>query len=199
MMNRIAALVLAGGAARRMGGLDKPLLDLGGRSMLAHVFDRIGLPDIAISANGDPTRFAAFGAPVLDDGMFLGEGPLAGMLAGLDWAAARGAADLLTLPGDTPFVPRNLATALAPSPACAAGDGQVHHLVALWPVACRESLRALLSEPGRRDIRWFAASIGMRRVDFPVGKWDPFMNINTMEQLAAARAMLDRPGMEGWA
>jgi molybdopterin-guanine dinucleotide biosynthesis protein A len=198
-MTRIAGLVMAGGGARRMGGGDKPLLDLGGQTMLARVIARIGLPDIAIGANGDPSRFAAFGLPVLDDGPFVGEGPLAGVLAGLDWAAGRGASVLLTVPGDTPFIPTGLAAALAPSPACAERFGQAHHLVALWPVSRRESLRTLLSAPGRRDIHRFALAIGMRRVDFPMGKWDPFTNINTPEELAVARAILDELGTEGWA
>ena len=99
---------------------------------------------------------------------------------------------LLTVPGDTPFVPRGLAAALAPPPACAASDGRAHHLVALWPVACRGGLRRLLSAPGRRDIAYFAAGIGMRRVDFAIAKWDPFLNVNTPDDLAAARAIAER-------
>ncbi len=196
-MDRIAALVLAGGSARRMGGGDKPLLDLGGQPMLARVIARLGLSDAAISANGDPARFAAFGLPVLDDGAFSGEGPLAGLLAGLDWAAGLGATALLTVPGDTPFIPLGLAAALMPPPACAASLGQPHHLVALWPIACRYLLRTLLSAPGRRDIHYFTSTIGMRRVDFPLGKWDPFININTPEELAMARGILDGQGTEG--
>lgn len=196
-MSKTAALVLAGGSARRMGGGDKPLLDLGGQPMLARAIARLGVQDIAIGANGDPARFAAFGLPVLNDGIFAGQGPLAGVLAGLDWAAGRGANALLTIPGDTPFVPFGLAATLAPPPACASSGGQAHHLVALWPVACRESLKMLLSSPGRRDIHRFASAIGMRRVDFPLGKWDPFMNINTPEELAMARVLLAEQGTEG--
>ena len=196
-MTEIPALILAGGAARRMGGGDKPLLDLGGQPILARIVARLGPRPMAISANGDIARFAAFGLPVLGDGAFVDQGPLAGVLAGLDWAAGLGATELLTVPGDTPFLPLDLAAALAPAPACATRDGQVHPLAALWPVACRDSLRAVLSIPGRRDIRHFAEQLGVRRVDFRGGTWDPFMNINTPEDLAAARTILGRQGMEG--
>ena len=187
----VAAVILAGGSARRLGGGDKPLLAVGGTPMLERVI-AVLRPDtaaLAISANGDPARFAAFGLPVLPDAAFAGEGPLAGVLAGLDWAADIGAAALLTVPGDTPFVPAELPAALAPPPSCAASAGQVHHLVALWPVECRARLRALLSTPGPRGVGRFAASIGMRRVAFPAGPWDRFLNVNTADDLARARAL----------
>jgi molybdopterin-guanine dinucleotide biosynthesis protein A len=189
----VAALVLAGGDARRLGGVDKPLLRVAGVPILARVLATLRTDGhaIAISANGDPARFAEFGLPVLADGAFRGEGPLAGVLAGLDWAATRGADALLTVPGDTPFVPVGLAAALAPPPACAASNGRPHHLVALWPVACRDEMRRLLSAPGRRDIADFAGGIGMRRVDFAVAKCDPFLNVNTPEDLALARAIAE--------
>jgi molybdopterin-guanine dinucleotide biosynthesis protein A len=125
----------------------------------------------------------------LPDGSFAGEGPLAGVLAGLDWAAAIGADALLTIPGDTPFVPAGLAAALAPPPSCAAANGRAHYLVALWPVACRDALRALLSTPGPRAVARFADAIDMRQVDFPAGKWDPFLNVNTPQDLAVARSL----------
>ncbi|HVB69300.1 MAG TPA: molybdenum cofactor guanylyltransferase MobA [Acetobacteraceae bacterium] len=189
-----AALVLAGGTATRLGGGDKPLLEVGGTPMLARIIDRLR-PDasaIAISANGDPARFAAFGLAVLPDGAFAGQGPLAGVLAGLDWAAGTGAEALLTIPGDTPFVPAGLAAILAPPPACATSAGRMHHLVALWPVACRDALRGLLSAPGSRAVGRFADLIGMRRVDFPAAKWDRFLNVNTLDDLAAARGLASR-------
>jgi molybdopterin-guanine dinucleotide biosynthesis protein A len=134
-MNGLAALVLAGGQARRIGGGDKPLLDLAGQSMLGHILAALSqeTEQIAISANGDPARFAAFARPVLGDGAFAGQGPLAGVLAGLDWAAELGAEVLLTVPGDTPLIPMGLAGALAPAPATATSGGRAHHLVALWP------------------------------------------------------------------
>lgn len=149
----------------------------------------MGLRDIAISANGDPARFASFERPVLDDGAFVSEGPLAGVLAGLDWAAGIDADALLTVPGDTPFVPSGLADALTPPPSCAVSNGRIHPLVALWPIDARPPLRALLSTPGPRHVMQFAQSIGMRRVDFPAIAWDPFFNVNTLDDLESARSL----------
>jgi molybdopterin-guanine dinucleotide biosynthesis protein A len=199
-----AALILAGGGARRLGGVDKPLLDLDGKSLLDWIIARLSpqAAPIALSANGDPARFAAFGLEVLPDGEFAGQGPLAGLLAGLDWAAAQGAAALLTVPGDTPFIPPDLATALAPPPACATSAGRTHHLVALWPVTARGALRRFLSEPGPRGVRDFldlapvsggvTAGGPMRRVDFRTASWDPFHNVNTPDDLTAARMLASR-------
>jgi molybdopterin-guanine dinucleotide biosynthesis protein A len=185
---RIAALVLAGGQASRMGGGDKPLLTVGDRSMLASVIAALDLPHTAISANGDPARFAAFGLPVLQDGPFQGQGPLAGLLAGLDWAASIGMDALLTAPGDTPFLPHGLADALTPAPCCVSCDGVTHHLIATWKVDCRDALRSLLSAPGPRGVGRFAATIGMRYVEFGVHAGDPFANVNTRDDLALSRA-----------
>jgi len=195
----VCALVLAGGAARRLGGGDKPLRLLGGRPLLAHVLARLGAGEdgaIALSANGDAARFARFGLPVLEDGAFAGQGPLAGVLAGLDWAAGRGAGALLTVPGDTPFIPRDLAARLAPAPSCAASGGRVHHLVALWPVAARAALRSRLSADGPRNVAAFAAVLGLRFVAFAAEgqACDPFLNVNTPEDLARAQAVLDQAG-----
>jgi molybdopterin-guanine dinucleotide biosynthesis protein A len=184
---RTAALVLAGGEARRMGGGDKPLLTVGRQTMLASVIAALDVPHIAISANGDPARFAAFGLPVLPDGRFQGQGPLAGLLAGLDWATALGMTALLTAPGDTPFLPHGLAKWLAPAPCCVSSDGHRHHLVALWPVTCSEALRALLSEPGPRSVAHFAGFIGMRYAEYAVRTGDPFVNVNSRDDLARAR------------
>jgi molybdopterin-guanine dinucleotide biosynthesis protein A len=182
-----------------MGGGDKPLLVLAGRPLLSHVLDVLRPLPVALSANGDPSRFAAFGLPVLADGPFQDEGPLAGVLAGLDWAAGLGCVALLTVPGDTPLIPSDLAQVLAPAPACAASLGRAHHLVALWPLSCRPALRAFLSTPGPRDVGGFARGIGMRVVDFTAGTWDPFLNINTPDDLARIRDRVGRTGMEGLA
>jgi molybdopterin-guanine dinucleotide biosynthesis protein A len=181
----IAALVLAGGQSSRMGGGDKPLLPLGGRTMLDRILATL-MPDhehIAISANGDPARFAA-ALPVLADPM-PGQGPLAGVLAGLDWAAGLGADALLSVPGDTPLIPAGLAVMLAPAPAVAESGGRRHHLVALWPVAAAAGLRIWLEQPGPRSVRRFADTLTMRPVAFP---GDPFANVNTPADLAALAA-----------
>lgn len=198
MNTRVAALVLAGGGGRRMGGVDKPLLDLGGQPIIAHILAALGqgIADIAISANGDPTRYAAFARPVLNDGPFLGQGPLAGLLAGLDWAATRGAGTLLTVPGDTPFIPADIAAALAPAPAIAASAGRPHFLVGLWPVAASAALRDFLAEPGPHRVGEFTRRIGARQVDFPAEPCDPFLNVNTADDLALAREILARRILE---
>ncbi len=185
----IFGVALAGGEARRMGGGDKPLLEIGGRSMLARVVDRLRgeAAEVAISANGDPLRLTAFRCPVLPDGDFAGRGPLAGVLAGLEWAAFRGADAVLTIPGDVPFAPSGLGVALAPAPAWAASGGQVHHLVALWPVSAAVPLRRVLEGPGPFAVHAFGRRIGMRTVCFPEADEGAFVNVNTPAELTAAR------------
>jgi molybdopterin-guanine dinucleotide biosynthesis protein A len=184
----IAGLVLAGGQARRMGGTDKAMLTVGGRSMLAAVIAALDLPVMAISANGDPGRFGAFGLPVLPDGVFTDQGPLAGILAGLDWAAGLGLSALLTAPCDTPGLPAGLADALWPPPRGASSGGRLHHLVASWPVGFAGELRALLYGSGSRSVGRFAERIGMRYVEFPADPVDPFANVNTPQELARIRS-----------
>ncbi len=189
----IVGLVLAGGAATRLGGGDKPLLEIGGRSILHRVLQILSgeTAAVAISANGNPGRFASFKLPILPDGPFAGQGPLAGILAGLDWAARLGARTLLTSPGDIPFLPPGLSRSLAPAPACAASNGRDHYLVALWPVSVRDMLHQFLVGDGPRSVGRFAASIGMRSVAFPHLPTDPFLNVNTPQDLARARAMAE--------
>ncbi len=191
-MAAIVGLILAGGGASRMGGGDKPLLEVGGVSIIARIIAAIGadLAALAISANGDPARFAACGLPILAD-EFAGQGPLAGLCAGLDWAATRGARCLLSVPGDTPFLPRGLAAALAPGPSFAACAGGDHPLAALWPVSHRHELRRFLGTPSSRAVAGFSARIGARRVTFPPEQAFGFINVNTPADLATARAIAD--------
>ncbi len=152
------------------------------------------LDRVALGANGDPGRFAAFGLPVLADRR-QGIGPLGGLLRALDWAAEQGADSLLTVPGDTPFIPRDLLRALAPAPAVAVSGGRRHHLVALWPVGWREALAdhldGLSPEAPHRafGVLAFAGPRGLREVGFASGPVDPFFNVNTAEDQAAAQAM----------
>jgi molybdopterin-guanine dinucleotide biosynthesis protein A len=184
----IAGLVLAGGSGTRLGGVDKALLTLGGLTVLAHVLERLRpqLGTIAISANGDPSRYAHTKLPVLEDKL-VGRGPLGGVLRGLGWAADHGADWLLTVPGDTPFIPRDLATRLTPGPAWAESETGLHPLVALWPTTCAPALAAWLTSQPSGRVRAFGETIGMREKHF-ADTPDPFHNINTPEDLAAARA-----------
>jgi molybdopterin-guanine dinucleotide biosynthesis protein A len=182
----IVGLVLAGGQATRMGGGDKCLLPLGGATVLDVLLARL-LPQVSsitLSANGDHRRFARFGLPVLGDEV-LDAGPLAGVAAGLAWAAGHGATALLTVPGDTPFIPAGLVAALSPAPAWAESEGAVHPLVALWPCALNDRLAAWLRTGGSRRVRDFGLAAGMRAVQF--GETDAFFNINTPDDLAAAQ------------
>jgi molybdopterin-guanine dinucleotide biosynthesis protein A len=192
-------VILAGGQARRMGGGDKPLLALGGRSLLAHVVARVGpqVEGLAISANGDPARFAGFGVPVVADAV-AGQGPLGGMLAGLRWAAGLGAPSLLVAPGDTPFLPDDLVLRLEAARA-AAGEqvayarcgGLAHPAVAVVATRLVGALEGALAAGQRGMLGWMEAQGAC------VADWDPlggdqFLNINTPEELRAARARWDR-------
>ncbi len=191
---RLVAVILAGGAARRMGGGDKPLLEVGGRGMLHAVIEALRLPDIAISANGDPQRFAAFGCPVLADGAFAGQGPLAGLLAGLHWANGMGAEALLTVPGDMPFLPNGFAERLLPAPRAVMTDKRRHYLLATWPAPCIEALRSFLETGTSRRVADFASAIRMQFVEFPVNSRASFANINTPQQLELARRFASSTG-----
>jgi molybdenum cofactor guanylyltransferase len=184
----IAALVLAGGKASRLGGGDKPLLPLAGATLLDLVLARLRpqASTIAVSANGDPARFARFGLPVLPDAQGHA-GPLAGVAAGMAWAAKCGADTLLTVPGDTPFIPADLVTRLAAAPAWAVSDGAVHPLIALWPTQEAARLNAWLADGLDLRVKSFGTALLMRAVTFEETP-DPFFNINTPADLAEAQA-----------
>lgn len=187
-------IILAGGAARRMGGGDKPLLALGDGTLLSHVIGRIApqVAGLALSANGDPARFARFGLAVLADADAGRPGPLAGILAGMDWAAAAGAEALVSVAGDTPFLPPDLVPRLllagSGGPALAATSGGRHPTFGLWPVRLRDDLRAALAR-GERRVAAFANRHGAETAWFPDQPFDPFFNVNTPDDLARARGM----------
>jgi molybdopterin-guanine dinucleotide biosynthesis protein A len=188
-----AGVILAGGLSRRMGGGDKCLLPLGGRSLLAHVIERMRpqVAVLALNANGNAARFAGFQLPVVTDDQSDFAGPLAGILAALDWAATTGAAAVLTVPADTPFLPRDLAARLAAAgaPALARSGGRVHPVVGLWPLALRDDLRVALRREGLRKVEDWTTRLAPAVVDFPAAP-DPFFNINTPDDLARAAALL---------
>jgi molybdopterin-guanine dinucleotide biosynthesis protein A len=183
----IAALLLAGGAGSRLGGADKAFVQLGGQPLITQLLARLQpqVEKIAISANGDATRFDAFSLLVLPDGKLTGLGPLAGLAAGLQWAAEQEADSLITVPVDTPFIPMDLVARLTPAPAVAAYRGRQHHLVAHWQVSALPSLKQFLTTGGDFKVRDFLTICGARQIAFETAS-DPFLNINTPEDLAEA-------------
>jgi molybdopterin-guanine dinucleotide biosynthesis protein A len=193
-------LVLAGGLARRMGGGDKARIRIGGATILQRVLACLGpqCASIIINANGDPARFADTGLPVVADSVPDFAGPLAGILAGLDWAAANapGTKWLLSVPGDCPFLPKNLVTRLhearsaAAVPLACARSGQWRHpVVALWPVELRDDLRRAVVDEGLRKIEIWTERHGVAIADWPAEPVDPFLNVNTPEDAARAEAI----------
>lgn len=190
MDRQVVAVILAGGQGRRMGGVDKAMVSLAGRPLFAHVAARIGpqVAQLAISANGDPLRFAPF--PVLPDAPARrGEGPLAGVLSALYWAEAQGAGGVLSVPVDTPFLPGDLVSRLSGAGhAIACSQGRAHPSVALWPVRLRPRIESLFAQ-GERRLRM--ACEGACEIDFDATP-DPFTNLNTPEDLRAAELILAR-------
>ena len=193
-------LVLAGGLARRMGGGDKALIDIGGITILDRVLARLRpqCARIVLNANGDPLRFSRFGLPVIADDIPDFAGPLAGILAGLDWAArnARGADWVMSVPGDCPFLPRDLVTRLhqarlesGSALACARSGDWRHPVVALWPVDLRADLRRALVEESLRKIDIWTARHGVAVAEWAIHPIDPFFNVNTPEDHARASAI----------
>lgn len=200
-MTEVPGVILAGGKATRMGGGDKGLKVVAGLRLLDRVIARLGpqCAPLAINANGDPARFATFGLPVLPDSLPDHPGPLAGVLAGLDWAAGLGAASIVTVAADTPFFPADLVARLqaaaGPSGLALAAsrdeDGKLwqHPTFGLWPVALREDLRSAL-EGGLRKIVLWTEHHGAGVAEFPSDPFDPFFNINTPEDIAAAERLI---------
>lgn len=200
----IPGVLLAGGLARRMGGGDKSLRQIGGRSILERVVDRLApqCDGLILNANGDPSRFAAFGLPVVADDVADHPGPLAGILAALDWAAVnRPAAEVvLSAATDCPFLPRNLAERLHKALvaedaqlAVAASAGQPHHVIGLWSVTLRHELRRALVDENIRQVGRWTTRYRLATVTWPVEPFDPFFNANTVDDLSAAErlALLD--------
>jgi molybdopterin-guanine dinucleotide biosynthesis protein A len=190
-------LVLAGGLARRMGGGDKALLRIGAATILERVLERLSpqCSRIILNANGDPTRFAFTHLPVVADEVPDFAGPLAGVLAGLDWAA-RHAPDIAwvaSAPGDCPFLPRDLVARLhaareqAGLPLACARSGEWRHpVVGIWPVALRGDLRGALVHEHLHKIEVWTARHGVAIADWPATPVDPFFNVNTPADAAEA-------------
>jgi molybdopterin-guanine dinucleotide biosynthesis protein A len=185
-------LVLAGGLARRMGGGDKALIEIGNRTILERVLETITpqCDGVVLNANGDPARFSRFGLPIIPDDIPDFAGPLAGILAGLDWAASN-RPDLkwvLSVPGDCPFLPGDLVNRLhaarltgGTSLACAKSGDWRHPVAGLWPVALRADLRRALVDEDLHKIEVWTARHGIAIAEWPDQPVDPFFNVNTPE------------------
>ncbi len=195
-------LVLAGGLARRMGGGDKAKIEIGGVTILDRVLATLSgqCVSIAINANGDPERFADTGLPVVPDTVAGLPGPLAGVLAGLDWLAGQdnGIEWMLSVPGDCPFLPDDLVERLHAARrrmgtgvplACAQSGDQRHPTVGLWPLALREDLRHALTAENLRKVEAWTARHGLAVADWPDQPVDPFFNINTPDDVRRAQEL----------
>ncbi len=193
----IPGVLLAGGLARRMGGGDKPMRSIAGQTILARVIARLKpqCDGLILNANGDPARFAAFGLPVIADTVADFPGPLAGILAALDWMAANRpeVKRVLSAAADCPFLPRDLVKRLDEARAAqnaelavAASDGQTHPVIGLWSVRLRDELRHALVEEDIRKIDRWTARYPLATVTWPTTPLDPFFNANTVEDIAEA-------------
>ena len=198
-------VLLAGGLARRMGGGDKPMRKIAGRTILDRVIARLEpqCEELILNANGDPARFATFGLPVISDTVENFPGPLAGILAALDWVAINrpDVEFMLSAAADCPFLPRDLVARLHHARAeqnaqlaVAASGGQSHPVIGLWSVALREDLRhALVVEDVRKIDRW-TARYRLATDTWPAQPLDPFFNANTMDDIAEAERLAEMDG-----
>ena len=195
-------LILAGGLARRMGGGDKTLIRVGGPTILERAIARVTpqCAGLVINANGDVSRFSRFGFPAVADDIEGFAGPLAGILAGLDWVAANAPASewMLSVPGDCPFLPRDLVARLHAARlakqlplACARSGEWRHPVVGLWPIALRHDLRRALGA-GLRKMEAWTETHGVALADWRAEPGDPFFNVNTPEDAAEAERMAQR-------
>ena len=197
---RIAGVVLAGGLSRRMGGGDKALKLLGGRTILDRVIARAApqVDPLALNANGDPGRFAGTGLAVVPDSVEGFPGPLAGVLAGLEWARECGSTHIASFACDAPFLPDDLVSRLwqaieenGAEIASARSDGREHPVFALWPVALADALRTAVVEEGVRKVDVWTARYRLAHAGFSTTPVDPFFNVNRPEDIEAAEAALN--------
>ncbi|MFN3548401.1 MAG: molybdenum cofactor guanylyltransferase MobA [Mesorhizobium sp.] len=197
----IVGAVLAGGLSLRMGGGDKPMRQLGSRAILDHVLGRFApqCETVVLNANGDPLRLACYRLPVVADPVDGFAGPLAGLLAVLDWTAMHrpDVAHIATVPGDCPFLPRDLVARLASARrsdgaeiAVASSGGRSHPVAGLWPVTLRAELRRALLEEGVRKVFAWTSRHSVALAAWPAEPVDPFFNVNTPDDLAKAERLL---------
>jgi molybdenum cofactor guanylyltransferase len=184
----LAGTILAGGQARRLGGIDKGLVEIGGRPMIEWIIERLApqVDRILINANRNHERYAGYGYPVVADGFGEYEGPLAGFAAAM---ARAGKGAILTVPCDSPLPPADLAQRLTAAvrrddaELAVAHDGdRLQPVYALLPVALLESLRAFLAAGDRKIDLWYARH-RMATADFS-DRRESFLNLNRPEDMA---------------
>ena len=203
---KVVGILLAGGLARRMGGGDKCLRQLAGRPLLDHLIDAVTpqVDALVLNANGDAARFSNYGLPVVADSIEGYAGPLAGVLTGMEWAEKNvpGAALVVSLATDAPFIPRNLVARMrlaikseSADLACAASGGRVHPVFGLWPLCLRSDLRAAMIDEGIRKIDSWTARYNLAVVEFKYKQGrDPFFNVNKPDNLAEADRIIAELG-----
>jgi len=205
MKRDVVGVLLAGGLSRRMGGEDKMLRRVGARTILGRVIDRLApqVGTLVLNANGDPARFASYGLPVAADSVEGYAGPLAGVLAGMEWTAAHSPRSpwIVTAPTDAPFLPADLVARMLASVeeagadmACAASGGRAHPVCGLWPVRLAAELRRSMVEEEVRKVDRWTTRYRLVPVDWPVEPVDPFFNANTPDDLAEAERLLSAAG-----
>lgn len=205
-LEKVCGLLLAGGQSRRMGGGDKCLRMLGGRTVLARII-AIARPQVStlvLNANGDPARFSAYDVPVAPDGVAGFAGPLAGILTGLEWAKihAPGCRWVASFACDAPFAPPDLISRFLTAVnsenadlACASSNGRDQPVFGLWPVGLADDLRAAVVDEGLRKVDVWTARYRLVRVDWPTEPVDPFFNVNRPDDLDAAEGLLSSAGI----
>ncbi len=197
----VTGVILAGGLARRMGGGDKALLQLGGRPILDHVIERLRgqVSAMVLNANGDPKRFAAYGLPVAADTVDGFAGPLAGVLAGMDWSLEHTpeAEWIVTAASDTPFFPADVVARFQSTVrdegadmACASSRGRNHPVFGLWPVKLRDALLKAMVDEDIRKVDVWTARYQLAVVEFASEPFDPFFNANRPDDLEKAERLL---------
>lgn len=206
-MAKLIGVVLAGGKSARMGGGDKCLSLLAGKTLLARAIERARaqVDELVLNANGDPARFHGIDLTVIADSIDGYAGPLAGILAALEWARAErpGCSHVISFASDTPFFPTDLAARLMRAAeeqhkplACAASGGRAHPVFGLWPVALADDLRRAMIQENMRKVDAWTARHGVALAEYPLTPYDPFFNINQPEDLAVAAQMAPIPDKE---
>jgi molybdenum cofactor guanylyltransferase len=189
---RITGAIIAGGKSSRMGGQEKAFLNLGGKALMAHVIDRLKpqVDELIINSNGVPFRFAKFHAAVIPDLMEDLTTPLAGLHASMKHAALHGSDVVITAPSDTPFLPADLAARLGEGPAIARSGTEEHYIIGAWPVGLLDDLEAAIHRERLFRMKDWAKRCHAGRVEWALTPHDPFLNINTPDDLAAAERIL---------